>query len=427
MASLKIQRSIFPELVLLGSLAGFPFVAAIADFFSLPSTLLSIALRATIFILCVIALIHVKKPKRQQTGETLIRLAMLFWIIYLIRLSYYTTAFPSNLRLTPALYWVWALGVCLIPMLSISSASGKQIDFDRSFRMLFVVGFIAILMAYFSASTEVYRDGRLLDIGRIQLDSLNPISLGRLGAVMTALSIWLILKKRYFEFPNLARGAAVVAVAIGVYLMINSGSRGPVLALLSSLMLLTFASSIRRGVAMALIFMLLASAIYISAERFSILNMDALLGRFAAMQQMSDMAAQERLTSFGGAVAAFRDSPILGFGLEEPRTGFYPHNLVLEAFMSTGLIGGVIFLWICASGVLVSIRLFKSNNPDGWVGLLFIIYLVQGMFSGALYQSGEFWCSVAILTVAAARAKAQSTDHPVTPQHAAAPVLADER
>jgi hypothetical protein len=81
---------------------------------------------------------------------------------------------------------------------------------------------------------------------------------------------------------------------------------------------------------------------------------------------------------------------LIGSRLELPRFG-YPHNLLIEAVLSTGIIGGTLFLIMFIGCFIKSIKILINNNPWGWLGLLYIQYAVQSLASGSLYTSNVFW------------------------------------
>jgi O-antigen ligase len=90
-------------------------------------------------------------------------------------------------------------------------------------------------------------------------------------------------------------------------------------------------------------------------------------------------------------VEQFITHPIFGDSILEKTTGFYPHNLVLEGFMATGLIGGIsLLVWILGVA-LCSLRLLSRGGESGWIALLSLQYLIGAMFSGGTWQQASMW------------------------------------
>jgi O-antigen ligase len=91
----------------------------------------------------------------------------------------------------------------------------------------------------------------------------------------------------------------------------------------------------------------------------------------------------------------FVSSPLLGSGVVEDNTGFYPHNVVVEAFMATGVVGGTALLVALIGGAWLALKLALSNGERQWVALLYFQYLFAALLSGAVIGSGTMWCLLA--------------------------------
>jgi O-antigen ligase len=116
------------------------------------------------------------------------------------------------------------------------------------------------------------------------------------------------------------------------------------------------------------------------------------------------------------AVSDISESPILGSGLELRNSQTFPHNVVIEAFLTTGIFGGSLFVGLCVWAILRSMRILVFAPQRGWVALLFIFYFVFSEVSGALYLSWAFWYSFAAvmsLRVAAPLGKLRTPEHVV--------------
>ena len=112
----------------------------------------------------------------------------------------------------------------------------------------------------------------------------------------------------------------------------------------------------------------------------------------------SDVAADSsRELLYGVAFQEFSMSPFTGAGLEVRGLQTYPHNLIIESLMATGIAGGVIFLFLVICLSLSTLKLYKKNPEGGWIPLLFVQYLIASQFSGALYSSTYFWLAVGLL------------------------------
>jgi O-antigen ligase len=98
----------------------------------------------------------------------------------------------------------------------------------------------------------------------------------------------------------------------------------------------------------------------------------------------------------GGGLAAF---PARGLGV-------YPHNLFLEAFCETGLVGVWLLALCLGSGVLSLVR--REHPPDGATAAAFVLILVASQFSGDLYDSRALF---ALLVAAGAAPDVEAPAH----------------
>lgn len=92
------------------------------------------------------------------------------------------------------------------------------------------------------------------------------------------------------------------------------------------------------------------------------------------------------------ALEMFFNSPLIGNYHIIPNKGYF-HNFFLDAFVSTGIIGGTIFLILNIKLIKISIRYLKINRgiERQILSSFFLLTLIMGMFSGNLYSSMFYW------------------------------------
>ena len=93
---------------------------------------------------------------------------------------------------------------------------------------------------------------------------------------------------------------------------------------------------------------------------------------------------------FKEAIDKFVDHPIAGdtFALFNPDgTIWYSHNIILDAFMSLGLFGGIIFVIIVISALWRSYLMIHVRQYNMWVGVLCVGYIINHQFSFPFYQA----------------------------------------
>jgi len=92
----------------------------------------------------------------------------------------------------------------------------------------------------------------------------------------------------------------------------------------------------------------------------------------------------------------FLQDPIWGHAVVEEVSGTYPHNIVVETLMATGLTGGILLLLIYLRAVRCSFQLL-SGGTYAWLAVIFGQTSAYVMFSGGLFTIFEFWCVLPIL------------------------------
>lgn len=89
----------------------------------------------------------------------------------------------------------------------------------------------------------------------------------------------------------------------------------------------------------------------------------------------------------------FWNSPIFGSGLEEEEIKYVAHNMYLEAFMATGVVGGLLFISILFFTYRNGYKLLNSNSSMGWLMILFLERCFTGMLSTSILDP-LFWLVV---------------------------------
>ncbi len=386
----NLDRANLIRFLVLWSIVGFPLLALATSALGQSSTNFSIFFRTVAGIVALILLFRSARP----SNIFAFWLFLMFWAVYFTRLLITTALEPEILSRPIEFYWTWGVGVCFLPSLvlffALDSATIERLQF--SLLPFFVLS--AVLAFVFGGMNFAKADGTIVNIDRLNIESLNPISMGHLGvsSVLTGICVFRLGSRR-LSIQALAFGA----ICLGGVLAILANSRGPFIAFLVCLGLLTLAGSPRKRNYIFGIVLFLATLIIGGTQRDFILGDTGVLWRFNAIVEGLDQSTTGRIIAFRGAFDQFLDSPIFGSSIEERSTGFYPHNLILEAFMATGVVGGLPYLAISIWAVCRTLTLINHGSRNAWVGVLAVQYIVGSMFSGAIYTSNTMWALVALV------------------------------
>ena len=108
---------------------------------------------------------------------------------------------------------------------------------------------------------------------------------------------------------------------------------------------------------------------------------------------------------WGDSFAIFSNDPIAHNHMihvsDMSESGYiWSHNMVLDAFMGLGIIGGGIFLYVYIALFKKSYDLIKQRDSRIWFVMLTVLKVVAGFFSGAFYLNDSLtFCIVAIFLI----------------------------
>lgn len=387
---LQVKQTNLQALLVIWAIIGFPFVALLSNTFGFSSTALSLFFRAVIVLAALILFANYFRVPRKAFEV----LFFTFWIFYISRMFASTVFFQSDLSRNLEFYWIWGLGACFLPAAAIICSPRIQ-SFESWRRILLVCSAIALPLALLIGTTTMNsRSSGLVDIGRLNTASLNPISMGNMAAtsVLVALATLASPSK-----TGRQRLICFFVIPVGLVVLALANSRGPLLAFFVAIGVLVFAGFKRRSTMMLGCSLIVVLGVAIYLQREFIFGETGIIFRFQAIWGGVDQSASGRFQAFSGAWKQFLSSPLFGDALEERETGFYPHNLVLEALMATGILGGVPFIFLNIMALKRAWNLMRNRAREMWIGLLVVQYIVSSMFSGSLYGANTLWVLIALI------------------------------
>jgi O-antigen ligase len=367
-------------------LGGYPLAAGLAIAFGMDGQEMAIIMRT--FVLAIsLLLISLTSSRIKKVNRVYVMIFGLFWVIYLLRMLVDTLAYSELLSKSASYYWIFALCVCLVPALALIGASMEEAIRKAFYVTWIMMAISSALLVVYGSTFETSFDGSLLNTGRMGLPNLNPISVGHLGVSLVICSVWYLYGSLGASCS--LRKFSLITILIGLYLLTTSASRGPLVALfvvgLVFLLKVNFLKALKGLILLSVITTFLLMLKNVDLENLSIVT------RILGIIDGEDLSLRLRQTAFLGAWEQFLQNPFLGDFLEEKSTGFYPHNIILESFMATGIMGGLLMIAIITASLIKSLRMIRAGSYNGWLGLMFIQYLIDSQFSGSLYGSPQFW------------------------------------
>lgn len=361
----------------------FGFGLVVSLFFSgmtsMQSTTITIPYRiiSTLLVLLVLAL-NINKFNRLTIYAKILLVFYFFYILkvfYSLNFSHFNQYAEDDSK-----YYLFSIGLVFLPLLSVLLSS-SILDLERVLKFSFFVVLITTLLILFKS------DFALLDSSFMRFSGnsvLNPISVGHIGTSLVILSI-LYLRNDLRQLI-----IKILAIALGSIIIIKSGSRSPILALLLFLGVYFFIKSKKVFFPILLI---IGGLVTIFWEK---LNLYFRLLSLASYRRIEDSIMEgdtgNRNYYYEEALKQIKNSPIFGdnFVLKTGLgIGDYPHNIILESMIALGVIGGILIMVIIFKSLKKSISIFKNDSNLMWIGAIFIQFLVLGFSSGSLWNSFE--------------------------------------
>jgi hypothetical protein len=389
--------------------AGYPLVSVLPVFLGIPSRVTSVPFRALVLGLSLaVATSGAMRSPRFYRGVLWAPLA-LFFVLYMYRLYMDTTLDPIALTMPASEYLTFGLGVTLIPMLPFflppeAAPSRAALSFALRTAVLASILVLAI-------TVQQFRAGDLLALwaGRVGTETLNPISLGHLGASVVILATYCLVWDPPANAPS--RILLLGALMLGLITTAVAASRGPMLAGVAALAALWLLPLRRRtrAVMLAVTVTLVLFGIGLAVRAEDELGIPLVSRVTALAEARADVTVGLRITFIQDAWSQFMEHPILGSALEERNSMGYPHNIHVEAFMATGLFGGLSLLTLTVAGLWASIRLLRRDPGKGWIALMYVQSLVGAATSGSIVGSASFYAFLAAVVSTASQVDAPSS------------------
>lgn len=337
-----------------------------------------------------------------------------FWIVYSARLIYDLEVQGLTYLETDAFYvYSFAFGVTLIPSIAVYKTA-SFISHRQSVNLCITLLFISNLCLFYSILSS--RAWNLMEVlllrGEVTVEIqgetqsiVNPITVSYFGALLAVLALVRLLFST--ERSKSIKTFEIVCLAIGVSNLIIGASRGPLITffvLLFYVLYSYYGSSKRIGyVAFASIILIVS---FLGSIQDYLLTVPAnsplaVVSRFSGLYSSGRVIEkEERQYEWQSAIEQFLDRPVLGDAFVTRYDKSYSHNLFLDVFMSTGVIGAMLFslmfFWL-----FKKLRALHNQRPPNLHLRIFLVLwlgaFLSNMFSGGLFVAANFWMLTAFI------------------------------
>ncbi len=371
-------------------LIGYPIVGSIRVLFNINDNILSLVYRALYVIMALPILF--RRRRSQNVSPLAYKAILAFFIVYSIRLVYdlLYREIPTYGNHDFSYFFFYAVFASFIPCLAVANIVIRPEDLPLLNRGLYY-GFSIVggVMLYAVSSQSGTGINQLLSQRTAVQDEegQNVVS----GLLLSVYGSGLALLSFTYLFVSngiLKKASTLITFVIGAALLLLGASRLPVITLLLGIAIQSYKSRrSSKAHSLLLVIILMCGGLFVVLSA----NLEQ-LALFQRLQALQDESGLIRLKIWESALTDFVDHPFLGSQMFERRIVFqYPHNIIIEIFMATGMAGGVFFI-IYLYKVLR--YFFKKLNYSAWlpVCIIFLNFFLFGLSSGAIYTSVQFWC-----------------------------------
>lgn len=404
------------------AVTGYPAISSIPLWLGLNSRVITVPFRAGVVIFSISFAIYMLRRRRLYLGRFWIPL-LLFWCLYSLRLLVDTIYLPPPiLALSSGEYWLDAIGICFLPMIPFFSLADDR-TIATALRVLLWVTALSCICALMTAAVQLSGliQGSVTST-RLSTETLNPISLGHLGVALMilAISYYLLLRPRTLGLRILLGGCLV----LGLFTALAAASRGPLLVFILVLPILAW-RAIQNGmrVQLAMFVLVLGTSVAIGASYVEdSLGFTVITRLSDALSGGDDNSGVERKQYMKDAFLEFVEHPLTGSSVDETNSHGYPHNVTLESFMATGVVGGTLFVVLLLTSAGAAVVLLRTRPLCMWVVLLYMQAAIGGQVSGSLYASDTLWAFMAAMISLAAGKPRQDQERVALERRSSAPI-----
>lgn len=283
---------------------------------------------------------------------------------------------------------------------------------NLSYSVYFLTEGVESLIEQLSQRAEV--KGEVDDIAVV----INPITVGVFGASLIMFAVAKLIVSKQLNFvPKLMYSICCI---VGVSNIFLSASRGPVaVVLLVGMVLGAFYfkyNGVKLKFFVQLGIVLLVLVISFKSTLGKVINVEDvfLFKRLENFNESIESGEKEaRSYSFEGAYNDFADSPVVGKQFVGTYDRFYPHNVLLEVLMATGIFGGFFFIWALFR-VFISFKntwYTQGSKIDLIILAIGLCNFIIGMTSGSIPSAPEFWILLTVLIMLPKFKKEECTEY----------------
>jgi O-antigen ligase len=358
------------------AISGYPIAALISTYYGIADDSITVPFRMFVVAL---AFASVWAGARRASLSAPDVWLMTFWAIYTFRLIW-DSYFASVEGAESALLAFMVTGV--VPAVALVLISKTWVE-RNVVLCLMVLGVLVCLGGWWLGTSDVGDDRAFFDEGgRLGFDKVDPITLGHIACTTLFASVALLV----YERSKLYRLLALLAGCLALAMLYLAASRGPLVAFAVGILVFAMCRSVWGYAITAVVVPVVAITGGNITDSPEMLRLEGI---------GNDASSLERLDHYREALNAFLQYPLLGESYILPISQQWAHNIILDAAMSTGIVGLALLVTLLVRALFMSAVALRSNGIMR--GFLFLQFVVGAQFSGTLWSWSGLWIACAMV------------------------------
>lgn len=271
----------------------------------------------------------------------------------------------------------------LITTIAISK-SYRDIDLSTSFKWIYLCYTIIIIVNFLSVQEFSFYANDIEQ--QVSSGVRNTIDTGYNAAIYLLLSVYFFRSK---DFNKQLKILNLPILFCAVIILLRAGSRGPLLAVMVALILVLILQRKNPLIIILVTILLIFGFFFLFDEILELISKisPVMTNRIRYTLEEGDNL---RISYFMEGINGFYTHPFTGSQIllyRQDGMPTYPHQLIIEAFMSTGIIGGLSIIGILYLGIKNTIYNLHHFFSNYWIELILITYLTRALTAGSIFGS----------------------------------------
>ena len=367
---------------------GFDFVTSFASLFIADidehSQLITIPFRAFALVISLLVLIINLKNKIKPNFS----LICLFFYLFLLTIRlFYDFGIRNDIDTfrSDRMQVILLFGSMFINTLAVAK-SYTNINLNVTFKYIYIFYAVILLINYLTV--QEFSIESILIQKQVGTGVRNTIATGYIAAIFILISFHYYLKT---STSNLYKIIFIPIIFIATIILLRAGSRGPLLSVFIGIIL--YFSFKRKNSFKIIMYS------FLSLSLLTFFYSEILSAIFKISPVMAERIEytflegdKSRIEYFNAGIEGFLNNPFTGsyaFVYTPFEWYEYPHQLVIEAFMATGIFGGIALIVVLVGVAKHSIISIQKNSGNVWLALIVVTYIVRALSAGSIYF-GEY-------------------------------------